>query len=136
MSSMKRRIIFALLLTLIAGSVLGLRLHADDKIKEGFATTTAGVRIHYLQSGDASSSSALVLNGWQPRQATAEANSRIDENFNARLIFSTRRERRANDVLSITRMNLKDISPAYQLRHNGAPRAYVTAEARGPRGQV
>jgi non-heme chloroperoxidase len=66
MISMKRRTIFALLLTLIAGSVLGLRLHADDKIKEGFATITAGVRIHYLQSGDASSSSALVLiPGWR-----------------------------------------------------------------------
>ena len=66
MISVKRRIIFALLLTLIAGTVLGLRLHADDKIKEGFATTTAGVRIHYLQSGDASSSSALVLiPGWR-----------------------------------------------------------------------
>jgi non-heme chloroperoxidase len=65
MISMKRRIIFASLLTLIAGSVR-LRLHADDKIKEGFATTTAGVRIHYLQSGDGSSSSALVLiPGWR-----------------------------------------------------------------------
>ena len=65
MITMKRRIIFASLLTLIAGSVR-LRLHADDKIKEGFATTTAGVRIHYLQSGDGSSSSALVLiPGWR-----------------------------------------------------------------------
>src|SRR5580700_12037277 len=131
MISTKIRSILTMLLAVIAANALGPILYADDKIKEGFATTTAGVRIHYLQSGDASSSSALVLNGWQPRQATAEANSRIDENFNARLIFSTRRERRANDVLSITRMNLKDISSAHQLRDNGAPRAYVTAEARG-----
>src|SRR5260370_13305552 len=66
MIRVKRRIIFALLLTLIAGSVLGRRLRADDKIKEGFAATSAGVRIHYLQSGDASSSHALVLiPGWR-----------------------------------------------------------------------
>ena len=66
MISVKRRIIFALLFTLIAGSVLVRRLRADDKIKEGFATTSAGVRIHYLQSGDASSSRALVLiPGWR-----------------------------------------------------------------------
>jgi microsomal epoxide hydrolase len=66
MIRVKRRIIFALLLTLIAGTVLGRRLRADDKIKEGFAATSAGVRIHYLQSGDASSSHALVLiPGWR-----------------------------------------------------------------------
>jgi non-heme chloroperoxidase len=66
MVSAKRRIIFALLLTLISGSVLGRRLRGDDKIKEGFATTSAGVRIHYLQSGDASSSRAIILiPGWR-----------------------------------------------------------------------
>jgi microsomal epoxide hydrolase len=66
MVSVKRRIIFALLLTLIAGSVLGRRLRGDDKIKEGFVTTSAGVRIHYLQSGDASSSRAIILiPGWR-----------------------------------------------------------------------
>jgi hypothetical protein len=45
-------------------------------------------------------------------------------------------ERRANDVLGVRQMNLKDISAAGQLCNNGVPRAYVTAEARGPRGQI
>src|SRR5580700_2366638 len=66
MVNVKRCIIFGVLLTLISGSVLGRRLRGDDKIKEGFATTTAGLRIHYLQSSDASNSRALVLiPGWR-----------------------------------------------------------------------
>lgn len=45
-------------------------------------------------------------------------------------------ERRAINVLGVRRMNLKDISAAGQLRDNGLPRAYITVEARGPRGQI
>ena len=66
MAGVKRRTIFALSLSLIAGSVLGRGLRADEIIKEGFAATSAGVRIHYLQSGDESSSRAIVLiPGWR-----------------------------------------------------------------------
>jgi len=55
-----------LLLAAIAGSVFSGGVQGADAIKEGFATTSAGVRIHYLQSGDESSSRAIVLiPGWR-----------------------------------------------------------------------
>lgn len=58
--------ILAMLFAVIAANVFSSILHADDKIKEGFATTTVGVRIHYLQSGDVSYSRALILiPGWR-----------------------------------------------------------------------
>lgn len=51
----------ALLGAVFCGSVQGA-----DAIKEGFATTDSGVRIHYLQSGEESSSRAIVLlPGWR-----------------------------------------------------------------------
>jgi non-heme chloroperoxidase len=66
MISTKIRTILAMLFAIIAANAFTSRLQADDKIKEGFATTTAGVRIHYLQSGDASYSRALILiPGWR-----------------------------------------------------------------------
>ena len=66
MIKMKSRIILALLFAAVTANAARPNLLADDKIKEGFATTSAGVRIHYLQSGDASSSRALVLiPGWR-----------------------------------------------------------------------
>lgn len=55
-----------LLFAAIAGSVFCGGLQGTDAIKEGFATTGAGVRIHYLQSDDESSSRAIVLiPGWR-----------------------------------------------------------------------
>jgi hypothetical protein len=50
--------------------------------------------------------------------------------------FFNAHERRAKDVLSVRQMNLRDISVARQLSNNGVPRAYIAAEARGPRGQI
>jgi non-heme chloroperoxidase len=66
MISTKIRTILAMLFAVITANTASPRLHADDKIKEDFATTNTGVRIHYLQSGDLTSSRALVLiPGWR-----------------------------------------------------------------------
>jgi non-heme chloroperoxidase len=55
-----------LLLAAVAGSGCSGGVQGAAAIKEGFATTSAGVRIHYLQSGDESSSRAIVLiPGWR-----------------------------------------------------------------------
>lgn len=62
----QNRILRILLLAAVAGSVLSGGVQGADAIKQGFATTSTGVRIHYLQSGDESSSRAIVLiPGWR-----------------------------------------------------------------------
>jgi non-heme chloroperoxidase len=62
----KSRIIFAMLFAVIAANPVSPSLQADDKIEEGFTTASTSVRIHYLQSGDVSSSRALILiPGWR-----------------------------------------------------------------------
>ncbi len=66
MSEPKHGILLMLLLAVTAGSMVARCLLAADVIKDDFVTTSAGVRIHYLQSGDASSPRALILiPGWR-----------------------------------------------------------------------
>jgi non-heme chloroperoxidase len=65
-SELKHVILLMLLLAVTAGSMVARCLLAADVIKDDFATTSAGVRIHYLQSGNASSPRALILiPGWR-----------------------------------------------------------------------
>lgn len=55
-----------LLLAAIAGGAFSGGVQGADAIKDGYVTAGAGVRIHYLQSGDESSSRAIVLiPGWR-----------------------------------------------------------------------
>jgi hypothetical protein len=72
--------------------------------------------------------------GWQTKQQPRRVGALMK--ISTHVDFFNARERRANDLLGVRQMNLKDISAARQLRNNGVPRAYITAEARGPRGQV
>lgn len=68
MSVTKARWLLALGVFLLCGGALGWAkaASAPASIREGYARTSDGIRIHYLESGDASSPRALVLiTGWR-----------------------------------------------------------------------
>lgn len=68
MSATKIRLLVVLAAFLLCGTAFGATKPAVSaaSIKDGYATTSDGIRIHYLQSGDVTSSRALVLiPGWR-----------------------------------------------------------------------